>query len=120
VRLCEHVASDRDRQIATDAAHAATIADEPANRTVEHRSCFHHAHEFEWRQLWSAQPPGQPKPEETCIGQGIGYDIGEPPVTIERCSMFQDEGPEPSYGIQERQRSACSFGRHGRAFDCKR
>src|SRR5690348_14110159 len=60
-RVGKPCACDGFTKVATDPAHAAAVADEPANGAVERRGGFDDAHELEGRELGPAERFGEPQ-----------------------------------------------------------
>lgn len=80
------------RQVAGDAAHAAAIANQPSDRSVERHRGFDDVHEGDRRELVAAEGAGQPEAEQPCIGECREDRVREAPLTVERGTVRAGAG----------------------------
>jgi hypothetical protein len=94
-RRSSNQARDSLGQIARDPAHAATIADEPADGPVELGDRLDHAHERERRQLRPAKGLRQPQAKEPGIGTRLKQGIRQPALPVDALPMLRHERRQP-------------------------
>ena len=90
-RVGKPVACKGLSEVAADPAHAAAVADEPANRTIERRGGLDDAHELEGRQLESAERVRQPQAEQAGIGERCENRVGQASSAVELAALRSDQ-----------------------------